>query len=167
MKAYLKKLGIGRSTSALFVAGLLMLLLLFRAKKNTSAMELDRLIQRILIDSGYSPNMARLVAAVSRHETDNYTSHVFQTLNNMFGMRFPHERDTTALYESDTKYSVYASHADSVRDLVLYFRARLYPTHFDSAHGLVTAMKQKRYFEDGFENYLRGVERALPKVAAL
>lgn len=164
MKAYLKKLGIGQNTSALFVAGLLMLLLLFRAKKNTSAMELDKLIQSILIDSGFSPRMALFVAAVSRHETGNYSSNVFKTLNNMFGMRFPHVRETTALYESDSKYSVYASQADSVRDMVLYLRARQYNSDYGAVYDLVAEMKRKGYFEDSLENYLRGVERALSKV---
>lgn len=130
-------------------------------------MEYDLLIQKILIDSGYSPSMARMIAAVSRHETGNYTSHVFKTLNNMFGMRFPRERQTTALHESDSKYSVYASPADSVRDMVLYLDARRYPFTFRGPADLVSFMKSKAYFEDSESNYLAGVERALPKVAQL
>ena len=111
--------------------------------------------------------MARMVAAVSRHETGNYESHVFKTLNNLFGMRFPRERETTALYESDSKYSVYSSPADSVRDMVLYLDARRYPHSFNSVRDLVTTMKSKGYFEDSLENYVQGVERALPKVERL
>lgn len=130
-------------------------------------MEYDLLIQKILRDAGYSPNMARMIAAVARHETGNYTSNVFKTLNNFFGMRFPRERDTTALYESDSKYSVYSSPADSVRDMVLYLDARRYPFNFNSPRPLVEMMKAKGYFEDSIENYLRGVENALPKVEHL
>lgn len=130
-------------------------------------MEYDLLIQKILIDSGYSPNMARMIAAVSRHETGNYSSHVFKTLNNMFGMRFPTIRKTTAISESDSKYSVYHSPADSVRDMVLYLDARQYPTNFNSVADLVSTMKAKGYFEDSESNYLHGVERALSKVATL
>jgi hypothetical protein len=150
--------------------GLVIALFLFRAKINFSKkpMEYDQLIQQILRGAGYSPNTARIVAAVSRHETGNYTSHVFKTLNNMFGMRYPRIRETTALYESrDSKYSVYSSPADSVRDLVLYLSAGRYPFHVDNARDLVSLMKQKGYFEDSFENYLQGVERALPNVATL
>lgn len=128
-------------------------------------MEYDLLIQKILTGNGYSPRMARLVAAVSRHETGNYTSHVFRTLNNMFGMRFPNVRKTTALYESDSNYSVYASPSDSVNDMVLYLNAREFPFDVSNARDLVETMKRKGYFEDSLENYLAGVERALPKVA--
>jgi hypothetical protein len=54
-----------------------------------------------------------------------------------------------------------------VRDLVLYLSAGRYPFHVDNARDLVSLMKQKGYFEDSFENYLQGVERALPNVATL
>ena len=167
MKALLRTLSRGANTWPLLLAGLLIAFIVFRKKLNTSTMELDLLIQKILRESGYSPEMARLVAAVSRHETGNYTSHVFKTLNNMFGMRFPRIRQTTALYESDSKYSVYADPSDSVRDMVLYLDARRFPADIDTAFDLVTEMKERGYFEDSFENYLRGVERALPNVAVL
>ena len=153
---------------ALWLVGLLCLLLLFRRKVNISAqMENDLLIQKILRDNGYSANMAAMIAAVARHETGNYQSKVFKTLNNFFGMRFPRKRETTALYESDSKYSVYADRADSVRDMVLYLDALNYPFNFHSVSGLVKAMKANGYFEDSIENYTRGVEAALEKVTRL
>ena len=130
-------------------------------------MEYDKLIQKILREQGYSANMARILAAVSRHETDNYGSHVFKTLNNMFGMRFPRIRKTTALYESASRYSVYSSAADSVLDMVYYLDARRFPSDVSGPRALVEMMKAKGYFEDTLDNYLRGVENALPKVASL
>lgn len=165
MKGLSKILLRGASTWPLLLSGLLIAFIVFRKRVNTSAMEYDLLIQKILTDNGYSPNMARMIAAVSRHETGNYSSSVFKTLNNMFGMRFPRERQTTALYESDSKYSVYTDAADSVRDMVLYLNARRYPFNFNSVRDLVETMKEKGYFEDSIDNYLQGVERALPKVA--
>jgi hypothetical protein len=170
MKGLLKKLRPGQSTSLLLLIGLLIVLVLSRVKRLSSktAMELDQLIQTTLRGAGYSETMARIVAAVSRHETGNYTSHVFKTLNNMFGMRYPRVRETTALYESrDSKYSVYSSPADSVRDMVLYLNARRYPFHVSDARALVTLMKKHGYFEDNLENYVNGVERALTKVTPI
>jgi Mannosyl-glycoprotein endo-beta-N-acetylglucosaminidase. len=128
---------------------------------------MDRLIQKTLIDGGYSPRMAAMIAAVSRHETGNYTSPVFKTLNNLFGMRFPRVRKTTALYESDSQYSVYTGPLASAIDMVYYLDARRYPRDFVHVADLVQAMKDKGYFEDSYENYLRGVKRALPKVETL
>lgn len=131
-------------------------------------MELDLLIQKILIGNGYSPAMARFFAAVSRHETGNYSSAVFRNYNNLFGMKDAEIRATTNRRDQDkTDYAEYVSAADSVRDLVLYLLARDYAFHYDSPRDLVMEMKKKGYFEADFSEYLGGVERALPKVSIL
>lgn len=130
-------------------------------------MENDLLIQKILIDNGYSPNLAKLFAAVSRHETGNYTSNVLKSANNLFGMKFPRIRTTNAKHEDRSGYAVYDSRADSVRDLVFYLDAREYPDNFPTARALVSFMKSKGYFEADLSEYIAGVERALPKVETL
>ena len=52
-------------------------------------MEYDLLIQRILRGQGFSAEMARYFAAVSRHETGNYESVVLKRSKNLFGMKHP------------------------------------------------------------------------------
>ena len=177
MKAYLKKLGIGLNTSALFVAGLLTLLLLFRVRKNISAMEYDLLIQKILQGEGYSPEMSRMLAAVARHESANYSSPLFLNHKNFFGMKAaqkqlkpgapgrPELQDYVA--PGEMGYAGFNRAANSVRDMVLYLDYVGAPMHFDSAGALVTFMKSKGYFEAPLSEYINGVERALPKVASL
>ena len=80
-------------------------------------------------------------------------------------MKFAKVRTTTATNEDSSGYAVYASPADSVRDLVYYLVARDYPNNFATARDLVSFMQMKGYFEADFNEYLNGVERALPKVA--
>lgn len=127
----------------------------------------DLLIQKIIRGAGFSPEMARYFAAVSRHETGNYTSDVLERSNNLFGMKHPKIRKTVSRGADQSGYAVYNSPADSVHDLVLYLFAQRYPFHVGSAANLVSFMKSKNYFEADLEEYVNGVERALPKVASL
>src|SRR5690606_31545786 len=95
-----KKLFPGASTSLLLLVGLLIAFLSSRKGKNTSAMEYDLLIQKIIAGNGFSPRMARMIAAVARHETGNYTSALFRKHKNFFGMKAakirPHAQDYVA-----------------------------------------------------------------------
>lgn len=167
MAHLLKRLRRGVSMSPLLLIGLLIALSIFRKKKNISPMEYDLLIQKIITGNGYSDRVGRFFAAVSRHETGNYTSNVLRSANNLFGMKFPNVRKTTARNEDSSGYAVYNSAADSVLDLVLYLDARDYYFDYATSADLVKTMKVKNYFEASLEEYIHGVERALPKVSAL
>lgn len=128
-------------------------------------MEYDLLIQRILIGNGYTPGLAKIFAAVSRHETGNYTSAVLRKYNNLFGMKDAKVRQTTNRTDKDdSDYAEYRSAADSVRDLALWLDAVNFPRYADSPSDVVTEMKNRRYFEAPYSKYLEGVERALNRV---
>lgn len=130
-------------------------------------MEYDLLIQKIVSGNGYSPGMARMIAAVARHETGNYTSSVFKTLNNFFGMKAakvrPHHQDYVS--KGSLNYAGFHSPANSVRDFVMYLDYVGYPRNFDYVGDLVAKMKSHGYFEADLNEYVNGVQKALPKVA--
>jgi hypothetical protein len=156
----------------LLLAGALAAFMIFRKKKNFSAMEFDLLIQKIIRGNGYSAHMARMIAAVARHESANFTSPLFTAHKNFFGMRPAtqrrHAQDYQTPHEDPKKrYAGFDNHAHSVVDMALYLDARNYPYNFPSVRALVEMMKAKGYFEDNVENYIKGVERALPNVANL
>jgi hypothetical protein len=161
-----------RSLKSLLGSGILVLLLIgsltafviFRRKTSSSPEVLDRLIQEEIARSGYSPDVAKWFAAVSRHETAGYTSNVFNRDNNLFGMKFPEIRQTTAIGKDSSGYAVFNSPTDSVRDLVMYLNARNYARSYDSVDSLIQAMKSKGYFEDSVDNYLRGVKFHLSRL---
>lgn len=159
----------GVSIWPLLLAGLLIAFLSSRRKTTTSrqAMEYDLLIQKIVQGNGYSPAMARMIAAVARHETGNYKSPLFLNHNNFFGMKAakkrPHYQDYVA--KGNLGYAGFNSPANSVRDFVMYLNYVGYPWHFDSVTDLVETMKSHGYFEAPLSEYINGVERALPKVA--
>ena len=124
----------------------------------------DSLIQTTLIEAGYSPGMAKYWAAVSRFETADYKSNLFKTANNLFGMKFPKDRDTTAQDSTSTGFASYASLKDSANDLVLYLKDFRYPTNFSNLRDMIWFMRKKGYFTDYFSAYYSGVDSKLKSV---
>lgn len=165
-----KILSDGVGISPLLLVGLLIAFFLSRKKTNTSkAMEYDLLIQKIVAGNGYSSSMARMIAAVARHESGNYTSPLFLNHKNFFGMKAakkrPHHQDYVA--QGSLGYAGFNSPSNSVRDFIMYLDYVGYPRHFDSVSDLVKTMKGHGYFEADLSEYINGVQRALPKVAVL
>lgn len=155
---------LGSVILVLLLIGLPIVCVAFLRKKTFSPEALDKQIQETITLAGYSPNVAKWFAAVSRHETAGYTSAVLQRDNNLFGMKFPTIRQTTADGKDSSGYAHYKSTGDSASDLVLYLNARNYSRNYASVDALVQAMKDKGYFEDSVANYLRGVKFHLTKL---
>lgn len=120
-------------------------------------------IIRILKRSGYSDRFARMWVAVAKHESANFTSRLFRSVNNPFGMQHPRVRKTTSIGPFDLgregKMASYKSVADAARDLVFYLEAFKYPKDFETVDQLVAFMKSKGYFTDSVSNYLNGVKK--------
>lgn len=125
---------------------------------NPEAKKVQSEIVSILTAAGYSSRMAQNWVRVSAFETGYWTSNLYRTKNNLFGMKQPEIRDTTSAGTPgvDT-WAVFPSQAESVRDLVLYLKARNYPNDFPSLESQIAFMKEKSYFEEPFEYYYNGV----------
>lgn len=65
-----------------------------------------------------------IVLAQAKLESANFKSYVFRKNNNMFGMRFPRQRETVAIKDVGG-YSYYETWMHSVIDLRLYYSAYL------------------------------------------
>lgn len=133
----------------LFVAGLLILWLLFRPKKSN-----DRIIREIIERSNYR-QMADLIVAQAKHETKGYRSAIFNENNNFFGMKMPEKRQTKAV-GINRNHAVYKSKSDSVKDYLLWLDYNKFPI-ITRADVFVTELKRKRYFTDTIENYTKGI----------
>lgn len=57
-----------------------------------------------------------IVFAQAVIESGNFTSKLTKVNNNIFGMRLPRRRETTAIGESKSGYAIYCSWIDSVKD---------------------------------------------------
>lgn len=109
-------------------------------------------IKRILRQAGYDDTIANGFAAVSKFETGNFSSAVFKENNNLFGMRLPRKRSTTAT-SSNLGHAVYNNRLDSIYDLVLWLDYTNFPKAAKNFYGVVREMNNRNYFEVDFDTY--------------
>lgn len=109
------------------------------------------------LDRGYPLETAKYVVAVSAFETANWTSDIYKKNHNLFGMKLPKIRKTTATGEN-LGHATYTNNAQSIIDMVFYMRAMDYPRSFLDLYHFVWTMHQKGYFEADFNQYYAGVQ---------
>lgn len=61
-----------------------------------------------------------IVFAQALIETGNFTSKLFMTQNNLFGMKMPRKRETTAIGKNKNGYAAYDDIDDSIYDYYLF-----------------------------------------------
>lgn len=67
---------------------------------------------------------ARLPLAQAVHESTNFTSHIYETYNNMFGMTVPQARETLALNKgTKDAFARFSSPMDSIGDYFYWLEA--------------------------------------------
>ena len=111
----------------------------------------------LLIREGFNDEMAKMIIAQAGFETGNFSSAIFLENKNLFGMKLPKIRKTTAIGEA-RGHAVYKSWEDSIKDYWLYSKALGYLSAYSSIVNFVRALVQKKYFEAKPEEYQRGVE---------
>ena len=114
-------------------------------------------IMSLLKRQGFTEEMSKLITAQAGFETGNFTSVIFKENNNLFGMKLPKVRKTTAIGEN-RGHAVYKTIEDCIKDYWLYNRALGYLSEYSSVINFVRALVQKKYFEAKPEEYQRGVE---------
>lgn len=113
-------------------------------------------------DSEYS-GLVEYWRSITKMESNGYKSTVCLRCNNICGMKMPRERQTTAFEGtqftgSSVWWATYHSMSDCAQDLVLYMRAKRYPTKFDTLADLVAFMGSKGYYgEESFNSYYNKV----------
>ena len=119
-------------------------------------MKIINLIYGVLVIAGFSERLARYICAQAAHETGDFKSKIFRLNNNLFGMKVPKIRKTTALYESNG-HAVYENPESSVQDFIIYWKAQNYPMDFNSPDLFVEAIHKRGYFEADIREYKKGV----------
>lgn len=107
-------------------------------------------------------NLAPFIEAQARHETGNYTSNVYKSLNNPYGMKVPKIRKflgtPSNIISGGIPYAKYKNLETAHRDFLLWLDFSNAPTEFRNALEYVSFLKSKGYFEDRIQNYYKGVE---------
>ena len=68
----------------------------------------------------YDVKYPDVVFAQALLESGNFTSYLCQKQNNLFGMKMPYKRETTAIGKNKNGYAKYSSWHDSVQDYLLF-----------------------------------------------
>lgn len=121
--------------------------------------EVTQLILNAVQNSGYSYRIAQYWVYVSKMETAKWTSNLFLKNHNLWGMKTPQKRQTTATNKGmpDT-WAKYANVAESAKDIVYYMIEFNYPTSVDSLEDFISIMQSKGYFgNESFESYYNKV----------
>ncbi|MEA2065630.1 MAG: glucosaminidase domain-containing protein [Thermotogota bacterium] len=114
-------------------------------------------IMSLLLIEGIKTGTAQIITSQAALETGNFTSTVFKENNNLFGMRYPTERPTTATGEK-RGYAFYESIGDCVQDFVLYYRNNHYPELWNTIDEYCKAFKEKGYYESPEGLYCNNVK---------
>jgi hypothetical protein len=121
----------------------------------------DRQIYDTLVANGYAPFYW---IAVSRFETGDYTSNLYLSNNNLFGMRKATTRPNTAINSTSNGFAIYLTKENSILDLIEYLKWFNYPSGFATLYAQVQFMKEKGYFEEPFDFYYSGVKNKFDKL---
>jgi hypothetical protein len=104
--------------------------------------------------------------AQAKLETANYTSNVYKKLNNLFGMKMPKERPTTAtasnIIAEGRPYAKYENNDSSIKDMILYLDYVGFPHSVPNAEAFVRELFKRSYFGSGqlfeYHNYLKNIK---------
>jgi hypothetical protein len=130
--------------------------------------------------SGADQNFAVILLGQSIHETSAqgadklyhpFTSAVCLNNTNYFGMRHPIERTTTSQGDRNG-YAYYASLEDSVKDVILWHKAKNNPvtglnTDYDGIKTYVSDLKKHGYFTATLTEYMSGVWSGVKRIKDL
>jgi uncharacterized FlgJ-related protein len=109
-----------------------------------------------LLANGIDPITAQFVFCQAAHETGNFTSPLFFSNNNCFGMK-PPQTYTIAIGEQ-FGYANYSSIEDSVRAMVVYLKAHGLGSGLQTVDQYITALYNQNYFEASLQEYISGVK---------
>lgn len=108
----------------------------------------------VLYKLNVTPATSRLIIAQAAHETGNFTSAVFQSNNNMFGMKYVGQANAEG---EKNGYANYKDLEQCLKDYVSYYTRSGYPKNYASVVAFVSDLKAHNYFEADTAEYINGV----------
>lgn len=151
-RSLIMRKNVTRSLLLLSGIGLSGFLLLKKKSRPTSKTDV---FYSALKGSGYE-SMRWLIIAQAKVESANFTSNLFITQNNAFGMKNAKIRDTTGFPVKGTDFAFYDNLTDSIYDLILWFRSTNFPIVSD-VHTYVRKLKERGYFEENQSDYINAM----------
>lgn len=113
----------------------------------------------ILLASGLNETLSRYALAQAAHETGGFTSAIFKSNNNLFGMKYAGQVNSLG---AKNGYANYLTINHSIADFVAWYtrhRTSVFslPLFINSLSSYVRFLKNNDYFEAPESEYLNGV----------
>ena len=131
-------------------------------KKMTTISKTGYDLYDLLINTGFSDTYSRFIVAQAAHESDNFTSLLFKSDNNSFGMTYQGQREATKSNKSFTDsqgriffYASYTHLGQAVQDYKRLFKSYGIVV-LNTLESFVKLLKKMRYFEAPEAEYLKG-----------
>lgn len=126
--------------------------------------------------TGLTDAQAKIIVSQAQHESAQFKSPLFESDNNLFGMKMPSKRDKVYIKgasarirtsEGATPYASYATVADSVRDLILSYHKNIKTdwSKIQTPEQYAAYLKSKGYFGDTLANYTKNLKSYFNKLA--
>jgi uncharacterized FlgJ-related protein len=129
----------------------------------------EQIIFNAAVDKGVPKEIAVMIVEQAKVESANFTSHVFQTDNNAFGMKMPKVRKTTYIAgpstivmtaEGSTPYAHYNSLEDSAKDLVSWLEFQgIDFSKIKNDEDYTAFLNSKGYYGISQDSYLAAMRR--------
>jgi len=148
------------------LSGIALMIYLYLKKVTTYNLITGSKVHDLLKKDGFNDNLAAWSLCQCAHETNGFTSSIFNSNNNVCGMKY----DGQALSTGEKNgYASYNTIEDSVRDLVNWYsicRRRIFslPLYINSLADYVSFLKNNDYFEADESEYLKGCQFFYDKV---
>lgn len=143
----------GFRSSWVYLVLFIIIFLMSRFQKKTTIK--DRIVNT-LINNGVNPITAEFVFAQACHETGNFTSPLYFTNNNCFGMKPPQQYviATGELFG----YAKYENIEDSARAMAIWLQAHNMAGGLQTIDQYVNRLHDSGYFEAHLDEYMTGVK---------
>jgi hypothetical protein len=134
---------------------LVLFIIIYQVLKSQKKPTIQSRIVNTLIENGVNPLLAPIVFAQAAHETGNFTSPLFFSNNNCFGMKPP--KEYIVAINDQFGYANYNSIEDSAKAMAIYLQAHYLAGGLQTVAEYVTNLYNENYFEASLQEYLNGV----------
>jgi flagellum-specific peptidoglycan hydrolase FlgJ len=135
----------------------------------TPLQQYSSIVYDTAVGAGVPPVNAQILVDQARHESEDFTSHVFLANNNAFGLKVPSVRKSPYILkagtaapsnEGSTPYAAYASLQDCVMDLLNWLEYNhVNWNEVADTDSYAAWIKSKGYYGDTESNYAAALNR--------
>lgn len=123
----------------------------------------DKEIIRIITSQGYSEKVAKYWVRVARLESGHYTSKLYKSAHNPWGMRFTKKRVTANMTKTKKGWARYQNDSMGYWDIIYYMQHKGFPKDVKNLDEFCKVLKKKKFFQEDYKYYYDTLSRIKDK----